>query len=453
MATDLERLGTRCKSFSGKPEEWHAWMGKFEAVLMTCNLEEHLTKQKPDAANSDDLTVWSENSKKIYAKLMMWTGGTAQGLVQQYRGSYDGCAAWRALVQRYEPRGTVGKLALHAQLMSLTMGDNEDPENLFTKMNQISQRLNDLKDPVSESTLLGVVLRALPSTYEVVGKFMQHTKELTLEDCKEHVRAAYFTLEEKRRSRETVKALIASQFRGKCGGCGEQGHAKHECTNSKKRQFGDGGGCDSGGGGGRGRGRGRGGGGRGGRGSSKAPPHITCFTCGKNHWARDCPDRAQSESANPTITVPDFNFVAIGGDGVDLDGWIVDSGCTSHMVSSARGVTDVQEDHTIVIVGGNMRLEAEGRGQLKGRVITAAGEEAGVTLHDVLIVPDLGRNLLSTRRMAEHGAELHALPRGGIIEMGGHELPLRDSGGLYLLDLQVCDEQAHVSTESPVLDL
>ena len=50
----------------------------------------------------------------------------------------------------------------------------------------------------------------------------------------------------------------------------------------------------------------------------------------------------------------------------------------------------MQEDHTIVIVGGNMRLEAEGRGQLKGRVITAAGEEAGVTLHDVLIVPDLG---------------------------------------------------------------
>jgi hypothetical protein len=78
--------------------------------------------------------------------------------------------------------------------------------------------------------------------------------------------------------------------------------------------------------------------------------------------------------------------------------WAVDSGCTTHMTSSETGLVDVRAERVgDVIVGDGRSLKVKGVGRLEGSVINASGRKSPMSMDRVLVVPDLGRSLLSVR--------------------------------------------------------
>jgi len=97
-----------------------------------------------------------------------------------------------------------------------------------------------------------------------------------------------------------------------------------------------------------------------------------------------------------------------GSDG-HQDGFIdivVDSGATSHMVTSTRYMSEVQYSESTVKVAGGRFLKAIGTGKLECHATDQDGDPWPIVLVDVLIVPDLGVNLLSAVRLMDHGVKV-----------------------------------------------
>jgi hypothetical protein len=72
--------------------------------------------------------------------------------------------------------------------------------------------------------------------------------------------------------------------------------------------------------------------------------------------------------------------------GVGKNTWIVDSGCTAHMVSSAEELTNIEWGKGQVVVAGGKVLESVGIGRIHGIVQTNKGTNIDVSFNNVLVV-------------------------------------------------------------------
>ena len=117
--------------------------------------------------------------------------------------------------------------------------------------------------------------------------------------------------------------------------------------------------------------------------------------------------------------------------------WLVDSGCTSHMVSSGEGLTDIRWGKGRVIVAGGEELESVGAGSINGVIKTRQGESRRIVFKDVLIVPGLGgRSLLSVKRIVDLGGKVTFSLSNAAIEINGVELPMRSTTGDALYEVE-----------------
>jgi len=116
-----------------------------------------------------------------------------------------------------------------------------------------------------------------------------------------------------------------------------------------------------------------------------------------------------------------------------LISWIIDSGCSTHMVSSEELLFDIKWESKRVIVPGGRTLNAVGIGRIKG-LLEATDEEGGgknieVSFNDVLLVPNLGRNLLSVAKIVDRGGEVTFNSHGAFVGVKGMRLPLKKASG------------------------
>lgn len=78
-------------------------------------------------------------------------------------------------------------------------------------------------------------------------------------------------------------------------------------------------------------------------------------------------------------------------------------------------------------------------GRMRGSVATKEGKDIDVSFHDVLLVPTLGRNLLSVARIVERGGDINFTKYEAYISVRGVRLPLRvpsNRDRLYELEFQ-----------------
>ena len=60
--------------------------------------------------------LWDKKARKVYLFLLMYTDGIAKAVVSQFRETNDGHAAYHALRDRFEHRGSLGKTILHPKV-------------------------------------------------------------------------------------------------------------------------------------------------------------------------------------------------------------------------------------------------------------------------------------------------------------------------------------------------
>lgn len=436
----MESKRVRIKPFSGDSLEWNEWKGKFRAVLHTEKLTKTLTAARPSESEAALLANWKEGNENLFYQLVLYTETIAASVVWQYERDTDGQAAWKALVDRYEKSGSIGMTALHKQLATCSMSEDQEPDVFFIKFEMIANRLKELGHPFSDDMLLSMLLGKLPRSYDGLTRALEIKDGLTLEMAKKHIKNYHIQRhEEGGKDAGGTKALFTQNrpqqkklqinVRHKnltCHGCGEVGHIKPNCP-KKMKPAGDGksGSVDQ----------------QQRRWKSK-PFIVKCHTCGKTgHKAINCQLAkvaiAKYLEDNEGATQGDqmalmTNLSPVGSStSIHTNSWIVDSGCTSSMTNVEEALSNLELGKGQVIVAGGKVLQSTGKGTVFGSMKRADGKLIQVRLSDVLLVPDLDANLLSVKSLVKKGAKVTFGETESTIEVGSNKLPIRTTGNLY----------------------
>lgn len=127
---------------------------------------------------------------------------------------------------------------------------------------------------------------------------------------------------------------------------------------------------------------------------------------------------------------------------VSSDDFVVDSGATKTMVQSTDGFIAWEPDARPVHVVGKRSLRAKGIGTLRVSVVNQHGKTCILRLSNVLIVPDLGFNLLSIKSLCDKGASASFTQDGGQLGVGDHTFPFTAVGSLYTMPMRPVAEGA-----------
>jgi hypothetical protein len=311
-------------------------------------------------------------------------------------------------------------------MANLKMGESEDPDQFFGKVDSLQVRLNALGHEYTEVMLRTMCMVKFPSSYRTLRTCIQANKSQSYEEFKEQVRLFWRTeilVGEGTGDKDgTTKALAATVENKslKCFGCGSPGHLLPDCP--KRRTSKGSGGYNNRGNGFSTRGRGKGQrGGRGGRDNSDGKRYNNsgnkdsstyssiapigngkCFICDRRgHIAFNCPEKrryrdAASKANNTTTVYEDHGAytaaLSVTDDrrsrvsGVDhhtrqqqSNAWVVYSGCTTHMCNSREVLSDIRWGKGQVILANGKVLDSIGIGRIRGKAEADDGKLVSIS--------------------------------------------------------------------------
>jgi hypothetical protein len=283
------------------------------------------------------------------------------------------------------------------------MNIGEDPDEFFQRFERLRARLVELGDAaLPDSFMLGIVLKNLPDSYKSLIDILDTQDGLTYDILKErlstyhrrHVARADGKSSGKKSNDEGAsRALYTSDSKKKlvCYGCGKAGHFKRDCRKPKEA-------------------------------SSKGKSRETTSS-GK--FQKDKNKRSESEKCESLA-------LTAGMSSWDSDNiWVVDSGCTRHMSGYIENVQSITFVDGEVTVAGGRKLKSIGYGSIHVAARNRENKVIKMVIEDVLIVPNLGPNLLSVERIKQKGGSIHFTQGINWIDIGGHEFEIDEQDGLY----------------------
>jgi len=158
--------------------------------------------------------------------------------------------------------------------------------------------------------------------------------------------------------------------------------------------------------------------------STKDKQNIVCYFCKeKGHYKPKCPkfkkylkDKKEKGSTNKqqanlveTPEKSDFLFST----SKFHNGWIVDSGATSHVTSNRSMFAEFNKNHREnIFVANGQRVVVEGIGTVRIQITNSDGKRQSVKIQNVLYVPSISGNLLSVRKLVAEGFSVNFTPNG-----------------------------------------
>ena len=198
--------------FRGKSNEFKMWHKKFLAraslkgyklaLLGKINIPKH---DEELSGNSDSVKKKIKARKAnnmAYSDLRLCMidevsfGIVAESVTEELP---DGSAAvaWKNLVDKYQPKTGANLVQLKLEFATCRMkNEDEDPDVWITELENLRQRLKDMKSQISDQDLMLHILAYLPEKYTVVGQLarntLNHTNDsLTIIELKEMLNSRF----------------------------------------------------------------------------------------------------------------------------------------------------------------------------------------------------------------------------------------------------------------------
>ena len=317
---------------------------------------------------------------------------------------------------------------MRRKLHSLRLREGDSVQKHIKAMTELFDALSVVGDPVTEEDRVVFLLASLPESYDILVTALEANADVPkMEVVTERL------LHEERKLKE--RSMVPGN-----GGSDEKGMM------SKHRPF------------------------------RRQGPR--CYYCGKlGHIQRNCGELSWSERKNDNYKMKqNANHAGVQqrdencSDSEDAvltachvssvsqqNGWIVDSGATSHMCNNRKLFTKMHtlEKSLEVMLGDGHVLEATGKGIVMMDMRFPNGNMQRCKLHDVLYVPSLFYNLLSVSRATQRGKVMkfgkvacHILNSNGKIIARATKV-----GSLYHLDCETTSESANVADETEKEDI
>jgi len=409
--------------FSGKKEDWNRWSKTFLAASTVRGYREVIKPLDP--------TVIADPQKntQAYSDLMMScedevSFGVIDESVSTDFPDGDARLAWKNLYKKYEPTTGAMKVELKMEFQQLSLDDvNDDPDEWITKLELIRRRLKVLGHEISDEDMILHILNNMPAEYENLVETNERALTrgtLKLDELREEIIAKYRRLQKtgkatntsKSESDEAVALIMRNQFKGACNVCGRIGHKGADCFSLEKnkdkkekwmkamREKRN----------------------KNGNRNNRYRGHRN----NRNHQGNNN-NEANNERENAMAAVTTLNEDMILMAKEDEKGfknttWIADTGSSSHMTHSLKGMYDLRDYSSKISVGNGKAIEATKIGNWKGVFIDANGKKKKIVLEGVQYVPELMVNLFSLTKVMKNGFEVNGKNNYLSIRKGNWEM-------------------------------
>jgi hypothetical protein len=337
------------------------------------------------------------------------------------------------------------------------MGDLEHPNMFFLRLQELRRRMTDIGCTIleREDDVKVIAITLLPKAYnsvvlELEGRPVEYTYAQLKSQVISHYKREIFT--QKTNTESTTAATTSTDttattvttalsMETTCTYCSKRGHQEYECRKKKREEQ-------------RTKGHSKG---KFKEHKKSGPSDKKSYSWGKpGHLSTDY--RSKKKVTNPTTMLATNNTNSSDSESSSEDDiallasstardapedskitaqWIVDSGCTTHMTSSMQGLTSyVPKTGSVHAAGGHI-LKSTGSGSLPVLLQNNKGQYIKVTLHDVLIVPELKRSLLSVTKLHELGVSVVLGATATHIETRDQVFPISHNKGKSLYELRV----------------
>jgi hypothetical protein len=325
-----------------------------QLILVKEKLWKYTSEEKP---TKDCPADWDEKSLETLSTIGL---AVEDSQLVHIRNSKTAKECWDSL-KRFHERSTISnKVRLMRLICSAKLMPNDDMESHITGMANLFQQLADLGEQMSELWRMSMLLSSLPESYDtlVTALEVRPEKDLTIE------------VVESKLLEESMKMLKTSDY----GGSSEQ--VLH--TVNKK-----------------------------GQGKWRVPERkeFRCFGCGElGHIAKNCPktgkqvpEKSPEEVHGVMGPREDFLFTM----GKDIEGWLIDSGATSHVCHSKEEFIELIDYKEDIDLANGQVIRAVGIGTVAIKMKNEENRESTARVQKVLYVPDAKVNVLSVKKLCE----------------------------------------------------
>lgn len=306
--------------------------------------------------------------------------------IQHIRNSSTAKHAWKALEEFHQKDSPSNRVHILRTIMHQKLEEGGNVETHVSKMNELFQKLLALCDEIKpEFFMCATLLGSLPESYDGLIQALEARSEEDL-------------------TVSLVSSKLIADYRRRM----ERNHDEKEPIALKV-------------------------------GSLQIKDDVMCYFCKQSgHMKKDCPkykewsQKKRNEKANVVTSENRDQFLFVSA---IVDGWIMDSGATCHIVGSKEDFVEFNANHRekIFVANGN-QVQATGRGSVRVDFLNEFGDEKSIKIVDVLYVPNIKGNLISVKRLTEGGYVVNFDERHCRINKGNIQVAVADiSNNLYKL--------------------
>ncbi|KAG8490019.1 hypothetical protein CXB51_016093 [Gossypium anomalum] len=322
-------------------------------------------------------------------------------------------------------------LNLRRDFENLKMKEEETVKQYSDRIMAVVNSIRLLGEQFSETRIVEKVLSTLPERYEAKISSLEDSRNLATISLTELINALY-AQEQRRASRMEEHQEGAFQAKAKATSSASAYKGKKNWKNRPKPDAARGGDqlcrfCK-----------------RPGHPEARCwfRPDAMCPHCKKKgHVERVCkekgrPGQNQPQNKGKEARVAEdtsdheeqvFTVSCLAGHNKGSKGWLLDSGCTNHMLPDTSIFKTLDKScKTRVKIGNGQFINAEGKGEVL--ICTAAGDKI---IKNVLLVPEIDRNLLSIAQLLEKGYS---------VVFKGQECQITDPNGSSLMTVTMSDK-------------
>ena len=396
-------------------ENYDYWSLKMKTLFQSQDLWDLVENGYDESANLTNAQkeALKETKKKDAKALFFIQQAISDSLFPRIMRVTTAKEAWEVLQEEFQGNSKVRSIKLQSlrrDFENLKMNESESLKDNYSKINEIVNQMALYGEMVTDKKIVEKILISLTDKYDAMVSIIEETKDLTT--LKSGELMASLQSHEQRLMRHSEKS-IESALQCKLNlNKKESPSQSYSGVSSRGGRFN----------------RGRG---QRGRGKSNFErfsgdsSHINkcdickrsnhtekdcwfkgkpqCHHCKKfGHLQKDCRFRNQQQ-ANVSGEKEDDYAVFYANCQVANENnsiaWLLDSGCSNHMTGDNTIFTKIDESITTQVkLGNGILVQAKGKGTI--RIQTKDGIRY---IHDVLLVPDLDRNLLSVGQLIENG--------------------------------------------------
>ncbi|KAF1313844.1 Integrase catalytic core protein, partial [Globisporangium splendens] len=344
-------------------DNWFHWEFNMRMTLAKKGLLEHIVVEKTGGDEE-----WKVKDMKAFAII-------AQGVQLEHqtkiRRANTAKQAWVTLSEFYNRANLQNRVAMTRRLHEFKMELGSTVAAHLDRFDELVVSMEAVGEPMDEGRQLVILLGSMPSEFDILVSIIENTLNPTLIDVKEKLL--------KEDEKHKVKVSSETAFKARATG------SRHK--NTKKASFG-----------------------------KQRPKTGTfggkCYACGKlGHKAVSCNQRMKSES-------DELTFMASN---VKSDGWLLDSGASSHMTPFKDDFTmyETLENAVAITIADGATMSAVGTGD----IVIALKNGKQATVKNVLFIPGLDRRLLSIAKITANGMNVEfgidscVIKKNGVVVM------------------------------------